>query len=109
MYDATHVFTGVATHVSWRKIHGKGWRQISIEKKLTVSTFERSIIGSVKNTTDLDPPRLSASNPICFFPKELTHKMFCFVPTSSLVPTTYLFRSSHTVSHAWDVRSMCLV
>jgi hypothetical protein len=38
------------------------------------STFEISIIGRVKNTTDLDPPRLSAADPICFLPKKLTHE-----------------------------------
>jgi hypothetical protein len=28
------------------------------------------------------------------------------VPTFNIVPTTYLCRSSHTVSHAWDVRNV---
>jgi hypothetical protein len=40
-------------------------------------TFDRSIIGRVKNTTDLDTPRLSASNPIFFLHKKLTHKTVC--------------------------------
>jgi hypothetical protein len=31
-----------------------------------------------------------------------------FVPTSNVVPTTYLFRSSDNVSHAWDVRKIHL-
>jgi hypothetical protein len=57
-----------------RTIHGKEWQQISIENKNTFSTFEISIIGRVKNTTDLDPPRLSAADPICFLPKMLTHE-----------------------------------
>jgi hypothetical protein len=77
MYDATRVFKGVAMRVSWRTVHGKGWRQISIVYKTLFSTFERSIIGRVKNTTDLDPPRLSASNPIVILPKMLTHKKVC--------------------------------
>jgi hypothetical protein len=40
-------------------------------------TLERSIIGRVKNTTDLDPPLLSALNSICVLPKKLTHKKVC--------------------------------
>jgi hypothetical protein len=96
-------------------------------EKNTSSTFERSILGRVKHTAYLDPPPLSASNPIFVLPKMLTDKTVCdindavdantsarvdvlkvvgtsFIPTSSVAPTTYLFRSSHTVYHAWDVR-----
>jgi hypothetical protein len=70
MYDATRVFTGVATRVSWQT--DCTWQRVATnldQEKKTFSTFERSIIGSVKTTTDLDPPRLSASNPIFFFQK----------------------------------------
>jgi hypothetical protein len=47
------------------------------QEKKPFSTFERSITGRVKNTTDLDPPRLSAPKSILFLPKKLTHKKVC--------------------------------
>jgi hypothetical protein len=46
-------------------------------EKKPFSTFERSIKGRVKNTTDLDLPRLSAPKSILFLPKQLTHKKVC--------------------------------
>jgi hypothetical protein len=71
----------VCSRESLRTCHGGHYMAKSGGKsrsrKKTFSTFERSIIGCVKNTTDLDPSRLSASNPICFLPKKLTHKKVC--------------------------------
>jgi hypothetical protein len=56
------------------------WQRVAANvdrEQNTFSTFERSIKGRVKNTTDLDPPRLSAPKSILFLPKKLTHKQVC--------------------------------
>jgi hypothetical protein len=77
MYDATRGLESLYARVMADNIHGKEWRQMTIEKNKTFSTFERSITGRVKNTTDLDPPHLSAPKSIFFLPKKLTHTKVC--------------------------------
>jgi hypothetical protein len=69
IHACRYVRACVMADCTWQRVAANPDRE-----NITFFTFEISIIGRVKNTTDLDPPRLSAADPICFLPKKLTHE-----------------------------------